>query len=139
MTREIDPEAIENGTLTFAEAEYLRVRGRLPKDYEMPDPDDGDLPPDPPETMEEVEIQSYPTTTRKTPLEDQDSPSIGNRGGIVEDDDEEEDYSNERGWNNDKRRAELSSRGLSVDGSKDELIARLRRSDADMLEDDDHV
>lgn len=139
MTREIDPDAIESGSLTFAEAEYLRVRGKLPKDYEMPDPDEGDLPPDPPETMEDVEIQSYPIETRKTPLEDQDSPSIGNRGGIVDDDDEEDDYSNENGWNNDSRRAELSKRGLSVDGNKEALIARLRRSDADMLEEGDEV
>lgn len=45
-----------------------------------------------------------------------------------DDDEEEEDY--DEGWNNDKRRAELSSRGLSTEGSKDELIARLLEDDA---------
>lgn len=41
--------------------------------------------------------------------------------------DPEEDY--EEGWNNDRRRAELSSRGLSVEGNKEELIERLLASD----------
>lgn len=45
-----------------------------------------------------------------------------------EDDEEgEEDYGD--GWNNDSRRAELAKRGLSVDGNKDELIARLIEDD----------
>ena len=44
-----------------------------------------------------------------------------------------EDY--EGGWNNDTRRAELAKRGLSTDGTKDELIARLVADDA--AEDDD--
>lgn len=68
-------------------------------------------------------------------LAEQSVPTIGANGGIVEDE-EEEDY--EEGWNNDQRRAELARRKLSVNGNKDELIARLRRSDLDELEDDDH-
>lgn len=79
-------------------------------------------------------IESEPAGTKVTPLEEQSQPSIGTQGGII--DDEEEDY--EEGWNNDQRRAELSKRGLSIDGKKEDLIGRLRRSDADQLEDDDY-
>lgn len=63
-------------------------------------------------------------------------PSIGEPGGIDDESDEDEDY--EEGWNNTQRRAELSRRKLSVDGNKDELIARLRRSDTDQLQEDDY-
>lgn len=68
-------------------------------------------------------------------LKNQSVPTIGANGGIDEDD-EEEDYL--EGWNNDQRRAELSRRKLSVDGNKDAMIARLRRSDLDQLEEDDY-
>ena len=91
---------------------------------------------DPPETP-------YPTSdnldhvtavpTRTIPLEEQSVPAIGEPGGIIGGNDE--DY--EEGWNNNQRRAELSRRGLSVDGNKEALIARLLRSDRDELEDDD--
>lgn len=40
---------------------------------------------------------------------------------------ENRDYDN---WNNDQRRAELADRGLSVEGKKEQLIARLRESDS---------
>lgn len=56
-------------------------------------------------------------------------------GASTSDDAEPEDY--EEGWNNEERRAELSRRGLSVDGKKDELIARLLASDAGTLDDDE--
>jgi hypothetical protein len=123
MSMQIDPERIANEELTFLEAKYLQDRGQLPADYPFPENDADD---------EEGEPQPLPT--RVTPLEEQDVPTMGRNGGIV-DDDEEEDY--EDGWNNDQRRAELSTRGLSVDGKKDDLIARLRRSDLDELEDGD--
>lgn len=71
----------------------------------------------------------------ETKLENQSVPRIGTSGGIIEDD-EEEDY--EDGWNNDQRRAELARRKLSVDGNKNDLIARLRRSDLEELEEDDY-
>lgn len=62
-------------------------------------------------------------------------PRIGDAGGIDEDD--EETYATDDGWNNDKRRAELARRGLSVDGDMDDLIARLRQSDLDQAEEDE--
>ena len=119
MSREIDPDAIKNGTLTWDEAEYARVRGMLPDDYEMPDRPDvkGVEPPLP--------------RSRVLPLEQQDSPTIGRNGGIVDEDEEAEDY--DEGWSNDQRRAELSKRELSVNGAKAELMARLIRSDNDEL------
>ena len=130
MTREIDPEAIESGDLTWEEAEYLRVRGQLPADYEMPDEPEG----------EEEEGDDSPPTSRVTPLEDQSVPVMGNAGGIVEDDDGlsgvGSDYSD--GWNNDSRRAELAKRDLSVAGNKEEMISRLRRYDSDELTEDDY-
>lgn len=121
MTREIDPKKLERGSLSWEEAEYLRVRGKLPANYEMPDPPDT---PDP-EPVEKV--------SRIQPLEDQTIPAIGRSGGIVDDGDEDYD----EGWNNNQRRAELSKRGLSVDGNKDEMMDRLIRSDNDELLDED--
>jgi hypothetical protein len=134
MTREIDPDDIANENLSWDEAEYLRVRGRLPEGYEMPDPpDDGDD--DDPSEKEYL-------PSKVTPLDEQSVPVMGNQGGIVEDSGELEgvggDYSKEEGFNNDKRRAELAKRGLSTDGNMDTMIARLRRSDADELYEDDY-
>ena len=131
MSREIDPEAIENGTLTWEEAEYLRVRGQLPADYEMPEEPEG----------EDEEEASQPTS-RVTPLEEQSVPVMGDNGGIVDEDDESgysgvgSDYTD--GWNNDRRRAELAKRSLSVAGNKEEMISRLRRFDSDELYEDDY-
>lgn len=125
MSREIDPEKIRKGKLSYLEAKYLKDRGQLPADYDMP------------EAPKEDEDAIHPSAlipTRVTPLEEQSIPKIEAQGGIVEED-EEEDY--EEGWNNDQRRAALSERGLSVDGKKDELIARLRRSDLNQLEEGD--
>lgn len=134
MTREIDQEAIDNETLSYAEAEYLRVRGQLPEGYPMPDPeDDGE---------EDDDEQSDYLPSRATPLEEQTVPVMGNKGGIVDDSDGLEgvggNYSKDEGWNNDKRRAELAKRGLSTDGNMDEMIGRLRRSDSDELLEDDY-
>jgi len=64
------------------------------------------------------------------------TPTIEDKGGIVDDDGIEEDYLD--GWNNDQRRSELVRRKLEVEGRKDELIARLRRSDTGQLVDDDY-
>ena len=129
MAREIDPDDIANGTLSWEEAEYLRVRGKLPADYEMPDPPSGE------DTAEE------PVPTKVTPLEQQSVPVFFMNGGIVDDSDGLEgvggNYSKEEGWNNPKRREELAKRGLVVDGSMDEMIDRLRRSDSGQLTDDD--
>jgi hypothetical protein len=133
LTREIDPEAIESGDLTWEEAEYLRVRGKLPEGFEMPEAPEG----------EEEEEPSEPTS-RVTPLEDQTVPVMEDAGGIVLEEDDEglsgvgSDYSNEEGWNNEKRRAELAKRGLSVAGNKEEMIGRLRRHDSDELFEDDY-
>jgi hypothetical protein len=68
--------------------------------------------------------------------EPQEPPTIGYRGGIVDTDDEEEDY--EEGWTNDMRRARLVELKLSIDGRKDDLIARLRRHDQGQLQDEDY-
>lgn len=55
------------------------------------------------------------------------------RGEDEEDEEEIEvpdntDYASDE-WNNDKRRAELADRGLSVEGNKADLIARLEEDD----------
>jgi hypothetical protein len=122
MSKNINPQQIEDQTLSYLDAKYLRDRGRLPKGYPMPDPP-------------EVDDEDRPAKPSKhTPLEEQSVPKIEAKGGIVADVSEEE-Y--EDGWNNDQRRAELSKRGLSVEGKKDDLIGRLRRSDADELIDGD--
>ena len=120
MSKSVDTSGIEDGTISYFDAKYLADRGKWPKGVPLPDPpevDDSDRPARP---------------SKVTPLEEQSIPSIGANGGIVDDgDDSEEDYA--EGWTNDQRRAELSKRGLSVEGKKDDLIGRLRRSDADEL------
>lgn len=111
MARQIDKQKIKDHKLSKAEVEYLRVRGRLPKDYPLP---------------------SSSTKSSST-------PTIADRGGIVDDDEENDPESNyEEGWNNDQRKAELSSRGLSIEGRKDDLISRLRRSDTGQLKTSDY-
>lgn len=134
MTREIDPEAIENGELTWEEAEYLRVRGQLPAGYEMPENPEG-----------EEDEEDTASESKVTPLEEQTVPVMGDSGGIVPEEDDEglsgvgSEYSNEDGFNNDKRRAELAKRGLSVAGNKEEMIGRLRRYDSDELFEEDYA
>lgn len=122
MSMEIPQEKLDNPELlTEAEIWYIwtRTPHKLPAGVEIPET--------PPAKDPE------PAPTKVTPLEEQTVPTIATNGGIVED--EEEDY--EEGWNNNQRRAELSKRGLSIDGNKDELIARLRRSDTNTLTEDD--
>lgn len=111
MALEIEQERIDSGDLSEYEMQYLRDRGRWP-----------------------VTQENGP---KYTPLEEQSIPTIAEPGGVQDSEDgEEEDY--EEGWNNDQRRTELARRKLSVDGTKSELIARLRRSDTDQLNDDDY-
>lgn len=128
MTREIDQEALANQSLSWEDAKYLQDRMKLPAGYPMPDP---------PEQDDDEDFSPPSPKSRVTPLEDQSELVMGRNGGIVDDDeDSEEDYVG--GWNNDQRRAALSERGLSVNGNKDELIARLRRADAEELLDEDY-
>lgn len=146
--RDIDPQKIEDQELDWFEYKYLRDRMKLPAGYPAPEmPDEEELEEGPKSRVPSLEEQSElefgedelvtdPLPSKGILLEDQSQIVMGSNGGIVEDDeDEEEDY--ETGWTNDQRRAALSERGLSVDGRKDDLIARLRRSDLDELEDDD--
>lgn len=146
--RDIDPQKIANEQLDWFEWRYLKDRGRLPVGYAEPEKPEEEPEDFPKSRITPLEEQSVPSmdddtelpetssSSKVTPLEDQSELEMGNNGGIVsDDDDEEEDY--EDGWNNDQRRAELSKRGLSVDGKKDDLIARLRRSDNDELTDED--
>jgi hypothetical protein len=123
MARSINKQDVADGTLSWEDAMYLKQRNRLPRGYVMPDPPDG------------FDDEKPSPGTKVTPIEQQSVPTIGAKGGIVEDD-EEEEYTD--GWNNDQRRAELSKRGLSVNGRMDDMIARLRRSDTDTLLDDDY-
>lgn len=85
--------------------------------------EDGSSPGTAAETMaREVRRQKRRITADdEEPDEDTDDDDV--------EDDEPEDYSTERGWDNDRRRAELTRRGLSIDGNRDELIARLVADD----------
>lgn len=123
MSMHIPQEKLDNPEL-LTEAEIWYIWTRTP--HKLPA---GVEPPTKAPEKEEPPVQK----TKVTPLEEQMVPSIGDKGGIV--DEEEEDY--EEGWNNDQRRAELARRGLSIDGKKEDLVARLRRSDTNTLEEDD--
>lgn len=72
----------------------------------------------------EVRRQRRPVTS-EDPEEGPDEDEDGE-----EDESEPEAYATEDGWTNDTRRAELSRRGLSIDGDKQELIDRLVADDA---------
>jgi len=124
MSMSISKQKIADEQLTYAEAMYLQKRGRLPKGYPIPEAP----------KAEDVDEAPVKKRSKTTPVEEQEVPKIEANGGIVEEDDAEE-Y--EEGWNNNQRRAELSRRGLSVNGNKDELIARLRRDDSGELIDGD--
>lgn len=141
MSREVDTSK----NLSRDDIVYLQSRGQLPADVE---PVDNDLSRGPrnlddvPNTgdansagLTKEEWDLIMERRQKAQLEDQ--PSFDTAGGIVEAETEEGEEDYLQGWTNDTRRAELSRRDLSVEGSKDELIARLRRSDYDELEPED--
>lgn len=108
MSMNIDPEKIATGEgLTEQEFKYLHDRLMLP-------------------------WQKDPSKPKTTPLEEQSVATIGEPGGI--DDEGEEDY---EGWTNKQLRAKLAENDLTVAGKQDELVARLRRMDADELTDED--
>jgi len=126
MSLKIPQDHLDNPEkLTEYEKLYLYDRGKLPEGVE------------PPERPAPGEPPAKPSGV--VPLEEQTQPRLGNAGGIVEDEDEEGEEDYEEGWNNDERRAALSERGLSIDGKKDDLIARLRRSDLNQLTEEDHA
>lgn len=138
MSMKIDPKKIEKGNLTDAEIFYLQDRGQLPghirpieRNMETGQFTKQHLARFLQElTLEEVEdLLEHKRAERIA-----DQPKEVNNGGIVEDQ-EAEDY--QEGWTNDSRRAELSRRGLSIEGSKDELIKRLLANDNDEETDDD--
>lgn len=95
----------------------------------------------PPEQFEDARVGERPpemkgqvpaggTATRAPLGEDLDDDDDEDDDDSDDDDDTEdgdEDY--DGGWNNDQRRAELARRGLSVDGDKAALIARLVEDD----------
>ena len=123
MAMKIDPQKVKDQTLTYDEALYLKRRGRLPKGYPMPSAPKGSG----------DSVVEPPRPNGSTPLEEQSIPKIEDKGGIVLDDEDTEPEEYTEGWSNDQRRAELAKRGLSLDGRKDDLIARLRRSDSQTL------
>lgn len=133
MSRQIDPERIASGNLTEDERRYLEDRAIIPREGAItPNPEENVNTDDPTGQLSEWPSDSESTLTPPsfgTPDEGDDEGS--------EDEDEYEDY--EEGWTNTSRRAALTERGLSVEGKKEELIARLIRSDNDELTDEDQV
>jgi hypothetical protein len=141
MSRVIDPEKIESGELDEEEILYLQDRDRLPEHID-PVPQEiwkgGSADPEgvPPvvdtvtpgyqEAIDEI-IPTDTTGRRST------TDIVFEREAAAEEG--ELDYQN---MTNAQRRAELSSRGLSIDGNKAELISRLERADAGELTDEDY-
>jgi len=127
--------------LSDEDLQYALSRGKLPQDVVD-------------SIMQDPERRAAATGNlfAPTPIEDQVHTGTINSAGLTQaeydravellrqeqggDDDEEDEGSGEpedydEGWNNDDRRAELSRRGLPVEGNKDELIARLLADDAE--------
>lgn len=150
MARFIDPDRIASGELDQDEIIYLQTRGQLPPHIRpLTFSDNGwAVEVGPPQDVWEI-IKTLPVEAvedllaRRIQLREDETPKIQNTGGIVGDGSDPlervvvvEAY--EEGWNNDSRRAELASRGLSVNGRKDDLADRLRRSDTGNLTAEDY-
>ena len=121
--------------LSDAEYKILQDQGQLPAGFPIRSEFQG-----PPEVA--VTFQGHTGTVATMSTEEleaelerrraeQTSPSIGDKGGIQEDD---EDLAYED-MSNDDLRAELASRDLAVSGSKADLIARLEEDDASESDD----
>lgn len=144
MSRTIDPDKIASGDLDEDERRYLQDRGLLPAGVDgvsdklneaMPleaRANTGDA------NTEGLSIEQLEAQLAAAKKAQKKLPKIEDEGGIeeLEDEDMDLDYDD---MNNDERRAELSRRGLIVSGNKEELIARLRRSDSDQLTADDQA
>lgn len=122
MSRHIDQERIDSGDLTDDEILYLQDRGLLP------------------DHVEPLDLRYYagesPVAAEDTPEDEEAELPEGVEYALTSDD-EAEDY--DEGWTNVQRRAALSERGLSADGKKEDLIARLLRSDAGETTDEDRA
>src|SRR5690606_23976758 len=134
---------IDSGDLTEQEILYLQDRGKLPPHIRplQRDPSSGQV-----KQMNYASLLDQMTIEELEDVLEQkkaqriaNTPTIKDKGGIIEEDDDDSPETYDEGWTNDARRIELAKRGLSVDGNKTELIARLLRSDNDELEDDDIV
>lgn len=137
MSREIPQERIESGELDEDEILYLQDRGMLPEYVEPLDPQyyagggypsPDEVPPD----LGPLDADEDPQGASPTETDQPDGVEYR-----LTSDEEYEDY--DEGWTNATRRAELTSRGLSVEGKKEDLIARLLRSDADELTEEDQA
>lgn len=131
MSREIPQERIDSGELDEDEILYLQDRGLLPDHVEPVNPcyyDGGGY-------SEPSEVPAQPGPVDEESNTTEVPQNVEYRLG--EEDDEYEDY--DEGWTNTTRRAELTTRGLSVDGKKEDLIARLLRSDAGELTEEDQA
>lgn len=126
MSRQIERHKLENPELLDPyDIWYLHTRNMLPAGVTPPTHSPWDAANFKDEDDEPVEVEIHEILP---------APTISDQGGIIQV--EEEDYLD--GWNNDRRRAELVKRGLIVMGTKDELIARLRRSDSNQLLESDY-
>lgn len=145
MAKVIDPDKLAAGDITDDEYRYLQDRAQLPAHL----PFRPDLVHNP-KSSDDLGVNTGTVNTIGTTQEDLDAldtiddddvPTIKSRGGIQGDEDEDADGEDSYvdGWTNKTRRAELSSRGLSVDGDKDTLVSRLRRSDSDQLTEEDYA
>ena len=125
MSRHIDRAKLENPELLDVyDIWYLHTRNMLPAGVTPPTHSPWDVEASV-EDEEPVEVEVHEILP---------APTISNEGGIIEV--PEEDY--DEGWTNERRRGELVKRGLIVMGNKAELIARLRRSDTNQLEESDY-
>jgi hypothetical protein len=123
MSREIDMS--DPGSWSEDDLLYLAQRDRLPDDLKREINNN-------PDSLKALQEKLYPQTPLdETPQSGTVLPATSNVADDAEsdsDDDEgEEDY--DEGWTNDDRRTELTRRGLSIEGNKAELIARLVEDD----------
>lgn len=148
MSMKIDQSRIDSGDLTDEEIMYLQQRGRLPAHVApLVRGADGEWigRADPYSFFDQIplEILEEAVAVRKQRmLEDaeRNTPKIEDKGGIVESYDDEDEDDEEVAYEkmtNKELRALLANRGLSVEGKKDDFIARLTRSDEGRPEPED--
>lgn len=162
MSKEIPQDRIDSGDLTEAEIEYLHQRGQLPKQYYKDiDVEGGELAPEALPTKlrpHTGDVNTGGLTVEdlkggKRKLDDglnrpededdnEDEPDQTSKEEVDDEEDDEEEGETQQDYqamNNDARRAELANRGLVTTGNKQELIARLERSDANELLEEDQA
>lgn len=134
MSRQIEAERIQSGELSEDEVKYLQDRGILPDDYEPVG--EGEGVGKPLRLSERANTGTVNTAGRTKEQVAADAAEelrdeLNRPEDFVEDDEDDEEEVSYESLTTDELRAELSRRGLPVDGRKADLVERLTENDGE--------